>query len=183
MNTHTRSCQHTLLTVVPITCGHVCGFFFFYCAIATCVHFVFKEAQRRGEKPSEWKSRHMAFSKGHISFCGPREAFSPLMDGKSTWLEILNWLSAPSFPLRLSQLTALKRLEACLCFLYLWAKSVREVLKKKKRLINLEARRQSCSRRRSSAWDREERRESERQRKRKLNGKWSELEWKTRGGF
>lgn len=52
-----------------------------------------------------------------------------------------------------------------------------------KRLINLEARRQSCPCSWSSAWDREERSESERQRERKLNGKWSELEWKTRGGF
>lgn len=52
-----------------------------------------------------------------------------------------------------------------------------------KGLINLEARRQSRPCSRSSAWDREEKRESERQREGKLNRKWSELEWKTQGGF
>ena len=74
----------------------------------------------------------------------------------------------PSVPLRPFQLLLHLKLEARRPFFVCVSQECESGIK---RIINLEARRQSCSRSQSSAWDREERRESERQRERKLNGK------------
>lgn len=98
----------------------------------------------------------MMFPEGHISFTlsGPREARAgpSSSNGEFSWQEIwtdsLSFRSAETF----SSLLHLKTGSASSLFVFVSQECESSI----KRLINLEARRQSRPRSRSSAWDREE---------------------------
>lgn len=120
------------------------------------------------------------FSEGHITFMlsgtGEARLETSWRTTKHSWLEI--WAGSLSLCSSETFLSLLHlKTGSAPSFFGLVSQQHESSIK---RLINLEARRQSCPRSRSSAWDREE---IERQREEKLKGKWSELEWKTQEVF
>lgn len=131
------------------------------------------------------ETEQMALQRAHFCYVGwTTWAFRPacwnqLTNGETQQTGNMKWFSVLLFLWDFFSLLHLKTGSPSSLFVFVSQECESSI----KRLINLEARRQSCPCSWSSAWDREKRSESERQRERKLNGKWSELEWKTRGGF
>lgn len=109
----------------------------------TCVNCIFKKDERRGEhlKHGNQTNGVTCFQKGTFLLQRADQAklFAPVLkslDKRQGQLTgNIELILCPSAPLRLLQLTALKNWKRVFPFLYLWAKSVRAV-GKKKRLIS-----------------------------------------------
>lgn len=136
-------------------CSHGCHLFCFHCASANRVNFVFKKVWTQRRPPPAWKSSKCSYlcSEGarflYIEFSPSAETgqqqwatnwkywtnsvlvflwdfFSAFLHLKKNWKHVLPWFVLVSQE---------------------WERSI-------KGLINLQARRQSCPRGRSSVWDR-----------------------------